>query len=306
MQIITKLDKLFLKVYSGIILVVGIGVAMASGKIYMLAVTVGVLSVYLFFALRAPLRRYRALKQPLPDIWRGIVADFSVFYNKLDQENKLRFEKDMLLFMNEFSIEGIRRTEIDLRSRLLIAAAFATMLHGRPEWEPPIRDGVIVYPGDRFNREYKIGKGNYAGIASPNSPLIVTEQSLHESFLYPEDGNNVIFHELAHYFDMEDGRAEGIPSARLPADKLEEWKEMITWEWNRVRRGDSFLRPYAGTNEAELFAVAVEVFFEDPLFMKNNNRQMYYAFRDFFNIDPYTARIPFGRPVRMELLEIEE
>jgi Mlc titration factor MtfA (ptsG expression regulator) len=95
----------------------------------------------------------------------------------------------------------------------------------------------------------------------------------------------VIYHELAHYFDLEDGQAEGIPTTRLPADQLEHWKTLIRKEWQKAAAGRSFLGTYAGTNEAETFAVAVEVFFENPQLMVEHNPELYRALKDFFNID---------------------
>ncbi len=69
-------------------------------------------------------------------------------------------------------------------SAQLVAIGFATVLNGQPEWEPPIKDGVLVYPGSTFNRDYTIGKGMRAGQATVNSPLIITQQSLDDSFRY--------------------------------------------------------------------------------------------------------------------------
>ncbi|MCK4761275.1 MAG: zinc-dependent peptidase, partial [Candidatus Aminicenantes bacterium] len=105
----------------------------------------------------------------------------------------------------------------------------------------------------------------------------------------PDDGYNVVFHELAHYFDFEDGRAEGIPSTRLLSGKLNHWKKVIGKEWQKVLQGRSVLRPYAGTNEAELFAVAVEFFFENPAVMKKRSPEFYELLKEFFNLD--TAEI---------------
>ncbi|UCH95269.1 MAG: zinc-dependent peptidase, partial [Candidatus Aminicenantes bacterium] len=200
-------------------------------------------------------------------------------------EGKQRFERDIRIFLGDFSVESIRRKEVDIKTKLLVASGFAALLHGRPYWEPPIKDGVLVYPGERFSKDYQIGKGIRAGQASINSPLILTEESLKQSFRNPDDGYNVIYHELAHYFDLEDGRAEGIPSTRMKPDQLLRWKTIIHDEWKKALEGRSFLGSYAGTNEAEAFAVAVEFFFENPHIMKANNPQLYDALKDFFNID---------------------
>ncbi|MCP5048390.1 MAG: zinc-dependent peptidase [bacterium] len=285
MQIIYKIDTLFVSIYSGLILLVGAAFSIASKNIIFLLVTLLAEAIYLSISLKKPYRRYRALKQSLPAGWREILSTHSLFYRNLDETAKQRFEDDVRIFLSDFSIKGIRGSEPDIKTKLLVASGVATLLNGRPDWEPPIQDGVLVYPGSTFNRDYVIGKGNRAGQATPNSPLIVTQDSLDESFAYPGDGNNVVYHELAHYFDMEDGATEGIPSSRIMPGKLNRWQKLITDEWQRASRGYSFLGTYAGTNEAETFAVAVEVFFETPQLMKTNNPELYDALKEFFNID---------------------
>ena len=285
MQIINRIDLVFTAVYSGLILVVGTVFVIASGNIVFIPVTLLAEAVYLYFAFNHPYRRLKAAKQAIPADWKNILARCSSFYLNLDQEAKERFERDVRIFLGDFSIEGLRRKPVDLKIKLLVASGFAALLHGRPQWEPPIKDGVLVYPGDRFSKDYEVGKGIRAGQASFNSPLIVTEGSLEHSFRNPDDGYNVIYHELAHYFDLEDGIANGIPTAKIPPEKLEDWRTLIHEEWKKAGAGRSFLGTYAGTNEAETFAVAVEFFFENPGIMYRHNPELYHALKDFFNID---------------------
>ncbi len=291
MQVIYKLDIFFILVYSIIIITTGAAFAISANNLWFLGGALGVEISYLFFALKKPLRRRKAVAQPFPAEWRTFLKERSLFYcsiidaEHLEDVDPGRFERDVQIFLCDFPIEGIRRETIVINTKLLVASGFAAMLHGRPFWEPPIKDGVLVYPGRTFNKDYKIGKGRYAGMASPNSPLIISKESLEESFRCPGDGYNVIYHELAHYFDMEDGQAEGIPATRILADRLNPWKNIISREWKKALQGRSFLRSYAGTNEAELFAVATEFFFEKPAIMKRKNPGLYGLLSDFFNLD---------------------
>jgi len=285
MQIIYKIDILFICIYSLLILLMGTVFTIASQNVVFIGVTLLAAIIYLFFALKQPYKRYRALGQPTPTEWKQILTQCSSFYRNLDEDSKQKFERDIRIFLSNFSVEGLRRQPVDIKRKLLVASGFAALLHGRPDWEPPIKDGVLVYPGERFNRDYKIGKGIRAGQAAVNSPLIVTEKSLEQSFKNPDDGFNVIYHELAHYFDMEDKSADGIPSARMSLEKSLQLKTIIRNEWQKALQGHSFLGTYAGTNEAETFAVAVEFFFENPHSLKSNNPHLYDALKDFFNID---------------------
>jgi Mlc titration factor MtfA (ptsG expression regulator) len=107
------------------------------------------------------------------------------------------------------------------------------------------------------------------------------------------DGTNVAVHELAHVIDMADGFADGAPSvwATLPG-----WDAVVRDRIKRVRRGgkQAPLRAYAGTNEAELFAVAVEAFFETPDKLRARDPALFERLMVLFNLDPATGtlRVP--------------
>lgn len=289
MQVIYKVDVVFRVIYSLLISMLGLVLFFLSGKWPILPLSVLAILAYLYMASRKNLKRYRAARQPFPREWRDILERCSAFYNHLDPGEKRRFEQDIRIFLSDFSIQGIRGQEVDQKTRLLIAAGAATLLHGRPAWEPPIKDGVLVYPGDRFDRDYQPGRGWQAGQASRGGPLIVTRGSLQHSFRESHDGYNVILHELAHYFDLEDGQADGIPGMGMSSENIAAWRTIMAREWGRAQQGRSFLDPYAGVNEAEFFAVATEFFFERPGEMRQKAPDLYEALRDFYNLD--TERI---------------
>lgn len=285
MQVIYKIDVVFLWIYSSIICLIGIIGAISLRNIAFLGLMLLVELIYLFFALKRPYKRSRAVKKEFPQEWKEFLLEHSIFYKNIDETAKRHFERDMQIFLSNFSIEGTRRQLVDMETKLLVASGVATLLNGRPSWEPPFQDGVVIYPGERFNRHYQTGKGNFAGQASYHGPLILTEGGLEQSVKHPHDGYNVIYHEMAHYFDFEDGSAEGIPAARMGSQKLYTWKNIFLKEWQKAMQGRSFLRSYAGKNEAEFFAVATESFFEKPWEMKEKNPELYDALKDFFNID---------------------
>jgi len=285
MQVIYKLDKFFLWIHSAIILFVGIIISITFKNIYLLIVTLAVMLIYLYFTSRRIRKRLLAVNQEFSAKWQEFLHLHSPFYTNLSEPAQKQFERDIQIFLSDYSIIGTRQQIIPEEIKLLIAASVATMLHGRPDWEPPIPDGILVYPGERFNKDYELGKGSYAGMAAANQPLILTEGSLKDSLDNPYDGYNVVIHEVAHYFDLEDGRAEGLPASRLSFKKLARWKELIQKEWQKVIMGKSFLRDYAGVNEAEFFAVACESFFENPRKIYENNPDLYLALKDFFNLD---------------------
>ena len=275
MQVINKIDIVFLWVYSAIILIIGIIGAISLRTILFFLVALFVEAIYLYVSLRRPYRRYRSLEQPFPGSWKTFLTTHSLFYKSLDEMGRKHFERDIQIFLSDFSIEGPRHQPVDQETKLLVAAGAAALLYGRPSWEPPFQDGVVIFPGDRFDRHFQPGKGYFGGMATRKGPMILTEASLKESFKNLQDGYNVIYHEMAHYFDLSGATIQ--------------WKKLFTEEWRKASEGRSFLRDYAGTNEAELFAVATETFFENPWVMKEQSPELYEALKTFFNLD--TAKI---------------
>lgn len=160
------------------------------------------------------------------------------------------------------------------------------MLHGRPEWEPPLPDGITVYPGLSFDRNYEAGKGNIAGQAPERGPLLIAEESLKQGFADPGDGHNVLIHELAHFFDREQRRIGGGAPRPGRFNGSDSWADFLTAEWQRHLRHGSILPAYAALNEGEFFAVACELFFEKPRPLQAAHPELFAMLRDFFNQDP--------------------
>lgn len=285
MQIIPRLDIFFIVFYTLLILLVGGLVFFISGHSVVLAAMIVLLAVYLRLALKKPLRRRRAAGVPLPRSWREFLFSCSAFYRGLDDAAQKIFERDISLFLADGTIAGIGGAEVAWQTRLLIAAGVAVMLHGRPAWEPPLPDGVTVYPGWSFDRNYQAKKGNIAGQAPERGPLLIAEESMQHGFTDADAGRNVLIHELAHFFDREQRKTSGHPR-RLGHGRSDSWAGFLTAEWRRHMKCGSILPSYAALNESEFFAVACEMFFENPLPLHAAHPELYELLRDFFNQDP--------------------
>ena len=286
MQVISSLDKVFIVVYTLLIPLVGALAFVVSGQAIVLFLMLPLLAIYLWSALRKPLRRRRAAGGSLPVAWREFLLSHSPYYRGLDAEGKGIFERDIRLFASDNKVVAIGGAEVSWQTRLLIGAGVASMLHGRPDWEPPLPDGITVYPGLSFDRNYVAGKGNIAGQAPERGPLLVAEESLRRGFDDPVDGHNVLIHELAHFFDQEQRRSSGRTPRQAKTAGSNSWADFLTAEWQRLLRHGSILPAYAALNEAEFFAVACEMFFENPRPLQAAHPELYQLLGDFFNQDP--------------------
>ncbi len=292
MRIIPRYDLFFMVLYALLILLVGIVICLISGHHAVLFAVPLVLALYLVTVLKKPLRRQRAALAVFPAEWREFLLARSAYFLGLDSDGRKRFERDVRLFLAETRIAGTGGRPVSWQMRLLVATGAASMLHGRPELESPLADGVTVYPGMSFDRNYQAGRGNIAGQAPPRGPLLVAEKSLLEGFADAHDGYNVLVHELAHFFDRE-ARKGGL-KLRFPSGELLSWEDAIGREYREHDHGTSILPAYAAQNEAEFFAVASEVFFENPWSLQARHPSLFDILQEFYGQDP--RRVLGGPP----------
>jgi Mlc titration factor MtfA (ptsG expression regulator) len=85
---------------------------------------------------------------------------------------------------------------------------------------------------------------------------------------------------------MRDGTIDGTPPI---ADDVmrQRWIDVCTAHYEAVRRGEpSVLRPYAGVNPGEFFAVASETFFARPLAMEAAAPDLYGVLAAYYRQHP--------------------
>jgi len=288
-------------------LTVGGGVGVMGSQVWATpGATVGLVPavLILWIGLRRPLSRWRIAQRSFSRAWRRWLNEKIPLYRRLDAEAAARFERDVQFALEEYTFEGVEEVEVTDPLRLGVAAGVATLLHGRPDWELPGSRAVLFYPG-RFNDEY-YGQGweaAYDGMAHQQGPILLTAASVERSWNGSGDGDNVVLHELAHLFDFDNEGADGVPSLVAP-ESATKWQALVQQEMKRVRKGQSLLRSYAAEAPSEFFAVAVEVFFEQPFRLADRHEALFRALVAFFHLDPRTGtRTPVPVPVNTDHTE---
>lgn len=250
--------------------------------------------------LRRPLRRWRIARQALSAMSRDWLEAHVPLYARADAQARIRFERDVRFVLDEAQFEGVSDVEVTDDLRLAVAAGVALLLHGRPDWEIPLDRTFLFYPGE-FGDDYSGLEPAYDGMVHSQGPVILTAPAVRRSWARPEDGSNVVLHELAHLFDYEDQYADGIPSLLDPAS-VEPWTDLVRRETAQIRRGRSLLRRYATTNMAEFFAVATEVFFERGVLMAERHPELFETLCALYNLDPRPPEGARDLPERTESL----
>lgn len=118
-----------------------------------------------------------------------------------------------------------------------------------------------------------------------------TREALEDAFREDDDGHNVVYHELAHVLDGADGIDDGIPPLMLDPLQHDTWRRVIAQELDRLRAARNLgiptaINTYGAKNEAELFAVATEAFFERPVKLRNAHPELYALMVAFYRQDP--------------------
>lgn len=134
---------------------------------------------------------------------------------------------------------------------------------------------IGIYPHLRF----------LTGNVSGNSIHISWKHFL-EGYQFPEDGQNVGIHEMAHaYYYQNFETGEDIDDAFV--SKFDMFNLIGGMLYEKEKNSDApFYSPYALTNFQEFWAESVELFFERSATFKNNYAELYYIMVNIFNQDP--------------------
>lgn len=224
-------------------------------------------------------------RAPFPEPWRRALEDHVGYYRDLGPDERARFEREVRYFLAEQTITGPRGEAIEDETRVLVAASAVMLVFGHAEFRWPRLRDIVVYP-DAYDEEYQVRRdGHLLGQVGHQGPVVLSSKALRDGFDRSSDGHHLGLHEFAHVLDLEDGEADGIP-ALMPWANLKPWVAVMHRETLRVRERRSLLRQYAATNEAELFAVATEVFFERPKALRRRHPELYDLLAKTYGQDP--------------------
>jgi Mlc titration factor MtfA (ptsG expression regulator) len=200
-------------------------------------------------------------------------------------------------FVQSVRFEPARGFDVDDTIRVVVATHACRLLVGLELDEFPQLSGVIVHPSTVvLHGARPVGGGLVSsspqallGQATHRGPVVLSWAAVRGAIAFPSRGEDVVLHEFAHQLDMLDGTVDGTPPLDDP-DARARWVAICTRVYRDVRsgRGSHVLRPYAGTNPGEFFAVATEVFFCRPHALAAGEPELYRELVAFYGQDPAT------------------
>lgn len=240
------------------------------------------------------LRRWLHRSPPSFDpAWDTTLERHVAQWNLLDGAEHDRMRLLVTRFVHETDWEAARGMEVTDDVKVIIAAQACMLLLGLDIDEYFDVSSVIVHrstvtlPGAHRTTAGTMSDRprHLSGQATPKGPVVLSWSAVQRGVRFPQQGQNVVYHEFAHRLDMLDGITDGTPPLGSE-DAARRWADVCTPAFERVSAGESVLRSYAATNPAEFFAVATEVFFTRPFDLVEHEPELYGAFRAFFRQDP--------------------
>lgn len=230
--------------------------------------------------------------------WIGLLQRNMPLYTRLPEELRLRLHQRITQFISSVRFEGCGGLELT-ESMILTIAAQACLLVLQREGRPyPKLSAVYVYPATfssvstRMDAHGIVTEGavRRLGESSRWGTVVLAWDSVAQGAHYPDDGDNVTFHEFAHQLDREDGPTDGAPALASGA-AYRRWSRVFHDNYadflQKTEEGtEKTLDAYGATNPAEFFAVATETFFEKPRQLSEERPELYAELMKYYSLDP--------------------
>jgi hypothetical protein len=162
-------------------------------------------------------RRRQLSKRPLPSSWLDIVEARLPFAKLLRGEERTRWLNHLKIFAWEKNFEGIRLDVTD-EMRVVVSGCAARLSRNIGVHIYDELGSVILYPSTvalpRTRRDGHLRHDEVAaalGVHSTLGAVVLAWDAVQHGLRFPNDGQDVVLHELAHVIDAEDGVHDGTP-----------------------------------------------------------------------------------------------
>ena len=260
--------------------------------------TLAVIAWLIGAPVHAAHRRRKAGRRPFPPAWRAIIDRRVPLVRNLPADLRRQLEQRVQVFLVEKDFIGCDGIAITDEMRITIAAQACLLALNRQGAPFPRLRQILVYPGafvvERVRPEpsgvLREERNALSGESWVQGQVAISWEDALNDAAIADDGRNVVIHEFAHQLDQEKGYANGAPwlGAR---DRYARWSQVLAHEFAMLQHAaltgePSLFTYYGATDPAEFFAVATEVFFEQPRAMSYVHPALYGELAKLYRVDP--------------------
>ena len=204
-------------------------------------------------------------------------------YTQVDRWGRWRIRRRVKRMMAEKEWVG-RGIQVTRGMKAMVSACAVQLMWGWEDEELLFFRRVLIYP-DRFRT--RLSDKDHVGELNPGFGLLaISWKHFTEGYREGRDGRNLGLHEMGHALWVGI-RREGRYMAAWDRQPWQDWRALAEEEAERIRHGEGGLfRAYAGTDQAEFFAVAVEYFFEQPVLFREKLPELYACMVRLLRQDP--------------------
>ncbi len=238
------------------------------------------------------------LATALSDDQRAIVSEQVPLTRKLPSELRGKLEGKINAFLNQVEFTGCNGLEVTEEMRLSIAAQACLLVVNSDTWYEHLTT-ILIYPNAFKSRQaerhgYVVTERETvrSGESWSRGPVILSWAHTQQGAINDKDGHNVVFHEFAHQIDDLSGHTDGAPNLDK-SQKFSDWERVFVKAYKshvqHVHAGrKTVFDAYGAVGQEEFFAVAVEVFFEQPVALKRYEPAVYEQLALLFQLEPST------------------
>lgn len=241
-------------------------------------------------------RRSELLAAPLNEKARSIVSEQVPLLENLPEELRPSLEGKINRFLDQVEFIGCDGLDVTEEMRFSIAAQACLLVVNIDQWYETLRT-ILIYPGafksfQKRHDGYVVNEREEirAGESWTHGPIVLSWRHSAQGARNHEDGHNVVLHEFAHQIDQLSGAADGAPVMNK-GQSFSDWSRVFLAAFEDHQRNietgrRTVLDAYGATAHEEFFAVAVEVFFEKPQRLRDEEPDVYGQLVEMFRLDP--------------------
>lgn len=191
-----------------------------------------------------------------------VLSKWNSYYAALSEKHQESFVVRTLLFLNTTDFDATEGFELTTEMKLVISSAFVQITFGLKQDILNIFKTIFVTPSSYAYTDRAIFYDGDVNMVTKRINL--SWPAVEKGFVITNDGLNIAIHEFSHCLIIENSKGSYFSKVFNDTD-LNAWKELATQKIPLIREGNfTIFRDYAGTNLMELFATALETFFEQP------------------------------------------